>query len=86
VREDPEGWIAQDAVALSTVPAVIDGRLVPRHCDLRPFAYSNGTEVDVPRGGLTRVALEEGEMVVNSSRQGGGKATWVVGPDRTAAT
>ena len=78
VREDPEGWIAQDAVALSTVPAVIDGRLAPRHCDLRPFAYSNGTEVDVPRGGLTRVALEEGEMVVNSSRQGGGKATWVV--------
>lgn len=78
VRQDPEGWIAQDTVSLSTVPTVVDGQLAPRHCDLRPFAISDGTEVFVPRGGLTRVALEQGSMVVNSSRDGGAKATWVV--------
>lgn len=78
VREEPEAWIAQEAVLLSTVPAVVDGQLAPRHCDLRPFAISDGCDVVVPSGGLTRVALAEGSMVVNSSREGGAKATWVV--------
>ena len=78
VRADPGGWIAQDPVLLSTHPTVIDGRLVPRHVDLRPFAFCDGSDVTVAPGGLTRVALTEGSMIVNSSRQGGGKATWVL--------
>lgn len=78
VREDPGGWIAQDLLQLSTHPTVVDGRLAPRRVDLRPFAFHDGREVVVPLGGLTRVALAEGSMVVNSSRAGGGKATWVV--------
>lgn len=79
IRADPGGWIAQDVVTLSTAPTVIDGTVVPRHVDLRPFVLYDGREAVVPLGGLTRVALREGSMVVNSSRQGGGKATWVLG-------
>jgi uncharacterized circularly permuted ATP-grasp superfamily protein len=78
VRADPADWIAQEEVALSTVPTVVDGRLAPRHVDLRPFVFFDGTDAVVPPGGLTRVALQEGSMVVNSSRKGGGKATWVL--------
>lgn len=79
VRAAPAGWIAQDVVALSTHPTVIDGQLVPRHVDLRPFALATGRrEWRVLPGGLTRVALADGEMVVNSSRGGGGKDTWVL--------
>lgn len=78
VRADPEAWIAQEVVSLSTHPTVVDGRLEPRRVDLRPFAFNDGRDVVVPPGGLTRVALQAGEMVVNSSRDGGGKATWVV--------
>lgn len=78
LRAAPERWIVQEVVSLSSHPTVIDGRLEPRRVDLRPFAFNDGTEVTVPTGGLTRVALEEGEMIVNSSRDGGGKATWVV--------
>lgn len=73
----PEDWIVQEVVMLSTHPTVVDGRLEPRHVDLRPFVLYDGTDVTVPRVGLTRVALEEGSMVVNSSRAGGAKATWV---------
>ena len=69
--------MAQDAVTLSTHATVVDGDLHPRHVDLRPFAFYDGADVTVPTGGLTRVALQSGEMVVNSSRDGGGKATWV---------
>ena len=76
---DPRGWIAQPVVALSTVPTVIDDRLAPRHVDLRPFAVNSGDEVWVLPGGLTRVALQEGQLVVNSSRGGGSKDTWVIG-------
>jgi uncharacterized circularly permuted ATP-grasp superfamily protein len=65
-------------VSLSTHPTIVDGRLSPRHVDLRPFAFHDGERVVVPAGGLTRVALQAGEMVVNSSRDGGAKATWVV--------
>jgi carboxylate-amine ligase len=78
VRSDPSGWIAQDPVLLSTHPTVVDGRLEPRHVDLRPFAFCDGSDVTVAPGGLTRVALTAGSMIVNSSRQGGGKATWVL--------
>lgn len=78
LREHPEKWIVQDLVSLSTQPTVIDGDVQQRHVDLRPFAFYDGEQVTVPAGGLTRVALEEGEMVVNSSQDGGAKATWVV--------
>ncbi len=82
--EDPRGWIAQPVVQLSTVPTFIDGRLAPRHVDLRPFAVNDGENVRVLPGGLTRVALPEGELVVNSSQGGGSKDTWVLS-DRRAS-
>lgn len=75
---DPRGWIAQELVPLSTSPTQIDDRLCPRHVDLRPFALNDGRSVWVAPGGLTRVALEEGCLVVNSSRGGGSKDTWVL--------
>jgi carboxylate-amine ligase len=79
VRSAPAGWIAQEVVALSTHPTVIDGALAPRHVDLRPFVIATGRRRwTVLPGGLTRVALAAGEMVVNSSRGGGGKDTWVL--------
>jgi uncharacterized circularly permuted ATP-grasp superfamily protein len=78
IRANPEAWIAQDVVSLSTHPTIVDGELQPRHVDLRPFAFNDGREVTVPAGGLTRVALQAGEVIVNSSRDGGGKATWIV--------
>ena len=78
LREDPRGWIAQPVVQLSTVPTLIDGELQPRHVDLRPFAVNDGESVTVLPGGLTRVALPEGELVVNSSQGGGSKDTWVL--------
>jgi hypothetical protein len=80
VLEDPRGWIAQPVVQLSTVPTLIDDDLRPRHVDLRPFAVNDGDDVWVLPGGLTRVALPEGELVVNSSQGGGSKDTWVLSP------
>jgi uncharacterized circularly permuted ATP-grasp superfamily protein len=78
VRANPERWIAQELVRLSTVPtAGADGRLAPRHVDLRPFAVF-GERIDIVPGGLTRVAMREGSMIVNSSRGGGSKDTWVL--------
>jgi uncharacterized circularly permuted ATP-grasp superfamily protein len=74
----PRGWIAQPVVMLSTVPTLIDGELRPRHVDLRPFAVNDGNRVWVLPGGLTRVALPEGQLVVNSSQGGGSKDTWVL--------
>nr|WP_309712640.1 circularly permuted type 2 ATP-grasp protein [Pseudolysinimonas sp.] len=87
---DPRGWIAQPIVQLSTVPTLIADELRPRHVDLRPFAVNDGNRIWVLPGGLTRVALPEGELVVNSSQGGGSKDTWVIGRDlpirrRTAA-
>jgi uncharacterized circularly permuted ATP-grasp superfamily protein len=75
---DPRGWIAQRPVALSTAPTLIDRRPAPRHIDLRPFAVNDGEDVWLLPGGLTRVALPEGELVVNSSQGGGSKDTWVL--------
>ncbi len=76
---NPRNWVAQPLVALSTIPTVQeDGSLSPRHVDLRPFAVNDGKEVWVLPGGLTRVALVEGNVVVNSSQGGGSKDTWVL--------
>ena len=78
IEQAPERWIAQQTVALSTVPTVLpDGSLAPRHVDLRPFAVY-GDEIKIVPGGLTRVALREGSMIVNSSQGGGSKDTWVL--------
>ncbi|WP_394278291.1 circularly permuted type 2 ATP-grasp protein [Microbacterium sp.] len=76
---DPRGWIAQPVVMLSTIPTLVEDGMRPRHADLRPFAVNNGDEVWVLPGGLTRVALPEGQLVVNSSQGGGSKDTWIVG-------
>ncbi|MBU1588529.1 MAG: circularly permuted type 2 ATP-grasp protein [Actinobacteria bacterium] len=78
---DPRGWIAQPVVQLSTIPTLVDDGMRPRHADLRPFAVNSGDDIWVLPGGLTRVALPEGELVVNSSQGGGSKDTWVVGQD-----
>jgi uncharacterized circularly permuted ATP-grasp superfamily protein len=77
VAAAPRGWIAQRPVALSTAPVLIGDSLAPRHIDLRPFAVNDGTGIWLLPGGLTRVALPEGTLVVNSSRGGGSKDTWV---------
>jgi uncharacterized circularly permuted ATP-grasp superfamily protein len=86
LRKDPRGWIAQPVVQLSTIPTLVEDGMRPRHADLRPFAVNDGNDIWVLPGGLTRVALPEGQLVVNSSQGGGSKDTWVVGldPIRTA--
>jgi uncharacterized circularly permuted ATP-grasp superfamily protein len=79
VRANPEDFIAQRMVMLSTHPTVIDGRLEPRHVDLRPFVFLGADgEVRTLPGGLTRVAFGAGSLVVNSSQNGGAKDTWVL--------
>ena len=81
IKRAPERWIAQDLVHLSTVPtAGPDGTLAARHVDLRPFAVF-GDDIRIVPGGLTRVALREGSMIVNSSQGGGSKDTWVLEAD-----
>ena len=77
IKENPRNYIAQPTLGISTVPTVIDGRLEPRHVDLRPFILS-GDQTRVTTGGLTRVALRKGSLVVNSSQGGGSKDTWIV--------
>jgi uncharacterized circularly permuted ATP-grasp superfamily protein len=74
----PERFVAQETIMLSRHPTVTDGRLEPRHIDLRPFAISSGESVHVLPGGLTRVAFERDALVVNSSQNGGSKDTWVL--------
>jgi uncharacterized circularly permuted ATP-grasp superfamily protein len=78
VAAAPQSFIAQETVMLSRHPTVTDGRLEPRHVDLRPFALTVGDRVHVLPGGLTRVAFERGALVVNSSQNGGSKDTWVL--------
>jgi uncharacterized circularly permuted ATP-grasp superfamily protein len=78
VLADPRGWIAQPVLQLSTVPTLSGDRFGPRHVDLRPFAVNDGDDVWVLPGGLTRVALKEGSLIVNSSQGGGSKDTWVL--------
>jgi uncharacterized circularly permuted ATP-grasp superfamily protein len=76
--DDPRGWIAQPVVQLSTIPTLVEDGMRPRHVDLRPFAVNDGHDIWVLPGGLTRVALPEGQLVVNSSQGGGSKDTWVL--------
>ena len=86
ITADPRRWIAQPVVGLSTCPTVLeDGTLAGRHVDLRPFAVNQGDGIWVLPGGLTRVALVEGSLVVNSSQGGGSKDTWVLAGDTGAA-
>jgi uncharacterized circularly permuted ATP-grasp superfamily protein len=77
IRKNPRNYIAQPTLSLSTVPTLCDGNIEPRHIDLRPFILS-GESMHVTRGGLTRVALKKGSLVVNSSQGGGSKDTWIV--------
>ena len=73
----PEGYIAQPTLSLSTCPTFVDSGVAPRHIDLRPYVLS-GKEITMVPGGLTRVALKQGSLVVNSSQGGGTKDTWVL--------
>ena len=77
IRANPRNFMAQPMISLSTAPTLTDGRVEPRHLDLRPFILS-GADTYVTTGGLTRVAMKKGSMVVNSSQGGGSKDTWVV--------
>ncbi|MCF7983549.1 MAG: circularly permuted type 2 ATP-grasp protein [Thiohalocapsa sp.] len=77
IKKDPRNYIAQPTLRLSTVPTVIKGNVEPRHVDLRPFILSADRQ-QVTMGGLTRVALRKGSLVVNSSQGGGSKDTWIV--------
>jgi uncharacterized circularly permuted ATP-grasp superfamily protein len=79
VRRRPQGYVAQEMVPLSRHPTLVDGRLEPRHIDLRAFVFLAGERATALPGGLTRVALDEGALVVNSSQNGGAKDTWVLG-------
>ena len=78
VKADPDNFIAQPTLALSTSPTFVDGGIAPRHVDLRPFVLSGADRVRIVPGGLTRVALRDGSLVVNSSQGGGTKDTWVL--------
>ena len=80
IEKDPRNYIAQPTLNLSTVPTLCNNDIEPRHVDLRPFILS-GQTCHVTRGGLTRVALKKGSLVVNSSQGGGSKDTWIVETD-----
>jgi uncharacterized circularly permuted ATP-grasp superfamily protein len=77
IQENPRNYIAQPTLALSTCPTLCDNKLEPRHIDLRPFILQ-GDSSFVTAGGLTRVALQRGSLVVNSSQGGGSKDTWII--------
>ena len=78
IRTAPTHHVAQETVMFSTHPTIVDGELAPRHVDLRPFGFATPDAARALPGGLTRVAFDEGALVVNSSQNGGGKATWVL--------
>lgn len=78
VIKNPRQFIAQPIISLSSVPCYINGKIQPRHVDLRPFALYGPQGIEIVPGGLTRVALSEGSLVVNSSQGGGSKDTWVL--------
>ena len=77
ILANPDKYIAQPTLSLSTCPTFVDAGIAPRHVDLRPFILS-GQRINIVPGGLTRVALREGSLVVNSSQGGGTKDTWVL--------
>ncbi len=79
ILADPRSFIAQPIVRISTVPCYLDGKLQARHVDLRPYALCGPNGIEIVPGGLTRVALREGSLVVNSSQGGGSKDTWILG-------
>ena len=81
IKKDPRNYIGQPTLALSTCPTFINNGVAPRHVDLRPFILS-GQRIHVTNGGLTRVALKAGSLVVNTSQGGGSKDTWIVESDR----
>jgi uncharacterized circularly permuted ATP-grasp superfamily protein len=81
LKADPANYIAQPTLALSTCPASFESGVSPRHVDLRPFVLTGTDGVRIVPGGLTRVALTQGSLVVNSSQGGGTKDTWVVDDD-----
>lgn len=78
ILKDPRNFIAQPTISLSTAPCYLDGMLQPRRVDLRPYALAGPDGISIVPGGLTRVALKEGSLVVNSSQGGGSKDTWVL--------
>jgi uncharacterized circularly permuted ATP-grasp superfamily protein len=78
LKHDPENFIAQPTLVLSTCPTLVEQGIAPRHVDLRPFVLTGRDRVRIVPGGLTRVALKEGSLVVNSSQGGGIKDTWVL--------
>jgi uncharacterized circularly permuted ATP-grasp superfamily protein len=78
IRSNPRNYIAQPVLSLSRVPTLVDGAIEGRHVDLRPYILNRGDEIYVHPGGLTRVALRKGSLVVNSSQGGGSKDTWVL--------
>jgi uncharacterized circularly permuted ATP-grasp superfamily protein len=78
LRARPASYIAQPTLALSTVPILTKAGLAPRHVDLRPFVLVSPNGIDITPGGLTRVALKQGSLVVNSSQGGGTKDSWVL--------
>lgn len=80
VLQNPRNFIAQPIINLSSVPCYMDGKLQPRRVDLRPYALCGPDGIEIVPGGLTRVALREGSLVVNSSQGGGSKDTWVLAP------
>ena len=77
IESDPRNWVAQPILSLSTVPTLVEGGIEPRHVDLRPFVLTSDRSYVTP-GGLTRVALRKGSLIVNSSQGGGSKDTWIV--------
>jgi uncharacterized circularly permuted ATP-grasp superfamily protein len=77
IMADPRNYIAQPTLTLSAAPCFMNGRIEPRHVDLRPYVLF-GEKVTIVPGGLTRVALRKGSLVVNSSQGGGSKDTWVL--------
>jgi uncharacterized circularly permuted ATP-grasp superfamily protein len=83
IEGNPRNYIAQPTLSLSRVPTIVDGALEGRHVDLRPYIL-HGNDIFVLPGGLTRVALNEGSLVVNSSQGGGSKDTWVLADDPRA--
>ncbi len=78
ILANPRNYIAQPTLALSRAPCFIDDRVEPRHVDLRPYILNGGDQITIVPGGLTRVALKKGSLVVNSSQGGGSKDTWVL--------
>jgi len=78
LRARPDNYIAQPTLSLSTVPILTKSGLAPRHVDLRPFVLVSPTGIEITPGGLTRVALKQGSLVVNSSQGGGTKDSWVL--------